>query len=170
MSGPVQRIVQAIGGLFGRRGPPPQRVYREPIGKPPATSYTGPINVSPPPEQRQKVLYRVGFNPNQNGRIDPRTGQKFLTGTYPTKAGVEGALRRVPEGRVQVRMYGTPAWDTTKRTSPPPDGLGNVFVTYFANKGELEAALAGPGDMQDFIFQTGSYNFDCVHTVYVGEA
>jgi hypothetical protein len=175
MSGPLQplqRIGQAlgtIGQLFGRRGPPPQRVYREPIGKPPATPYAGPINRPPPPEQQQRALFRVGFNPNQKGRIDPRTGEKFLTGTYPTKVGVEGTLRRVPDGRVQVRVYGTPAWDTRKHTSPPPDQVGNVYVTYFASKSELEAALAGPGDIQDWVFQIGSYNFDRVLTVYVGQ-
>jgi hypothetical protein len=116
------------------------------------------------------VLYRVGFNPNQKGRIDPRTGERFLTGQYPTKAGVRGALRRVPQGRVQVRIYGQPAWDTKKHTSPPPDSLGNVFVTYFANKAELETALAGTGDIEDLVFQTGSYTFERVLAVSVGEA
>jgi hypothetical protein len=162
MSGPLQRIGQAlgqaIGQLFGRRGPPPQPVYRERIGKAPKEAPQGPINRPLPPEQQQRTLYRVGLNPD--------TG----LGQYPTKHGVAGALRRVPEGRVQVRVYGQPAWDTSERTSPPPDEAGNVYVTFFANKAELEATLAGPGDMQDWISEVGGYDFDKVLTVWVGQA
>jgi len=169
-SQPIGQALMAIRQLFGRRGPPPQRVYREPISKPPPSPYTGPINVPPPPEQRQKVLYRVGFNPKQKGRVDPATGERYLTGQYPTKAGVAGALRRVPNGRVQIRIYGTPAWNTKTHTSPPPDRLSNVYVTYFANKAELEAALAGTSDIEDWVFQTGSYTFERVLAVSVGEA
>ncbi len=169
MSGPVQRIGQAIGQFTRRLGPPPQPVYRERIGKASEQAPTGPINRPSPAEQR-RVFYRVGFDPRQKGRIDPRTGERFLTGTYPTKAGVEGALRSVADGRTEVRVYGEPAWDTKRRTSPPLDSLGNVYVTYFVPKPELEAALAGPGTIEDVVSQTGSYNFKQVLSVWVTEA
>ncbi len=155
MSGPFPRIRQALARLFGQT---PQPVYREKIGKPPAMQPTGPINVPLPPEQQHKTLYRVGLN------------YKTGLGQYPTKAGVAGALSHVKGRRVQVRVYGMPAWDTTKHTSPPPDALGNVTVTYFAPRLELEAALAQPGDIQDWVFQSGSYNFQRVLSVSVGEA
>jgi hypothetical protein len=116
------------------------------------------------------VFYRVGFNPRQKGRINPKTGERFLTGTYPTKAGVEGALRSVPDGRIEVRVYGEPAWDTKKRTSPPPDTLGNTYVTFFSSKADMEAALAGPGTIEDVVSQTGGYDFKQVLSVWVAEA
>jgi hypothetical protein len=169
MSGPLQRIGQVVGQSIRRLGPPPQPVYRERLGKAPETASTGPINRPSPAEQR-RLFYRVGFNPKQKGRVDAKTGERFLTGTYPTKAGVEGALRSVPDGRTEVRVYGEPAWDTRKRTSPPPDALGNTYVTFFTSKADLEAALAGPGTMEDVVAQTGSYDFKQVLTVWVGEA
>lgn len=166
MTGPLQRVGQAIGRFLGRRGPPAQRVYREPIGKPPKEAPQGPINRPLPPEQRQQALYRVGINPRQKGRIDPASGERFLTGQYPTKAGVEGALRRVRGPLVQVRAYGRPAWEGTS----PVDELGNKHITFKVPKAELEAALQGPGDIEDVVFQAGGYNFQRVLTVWVGEA
>jgi hypothetical protein len=50
--------------------------------------------------------------------------------------------------------------DTQKHTSPPPDRVGNVFVTYFANKAELETALADTGDIEEWVYQTGNYSFE----------
>jgi hypothetical protein len=154
MTGPLQQAWQAIRKFFGQA---PQPVYRERIGKGPAVAPQGPINRPLPPEQQQKTLYRVGVN--------PKTG----LGQYPTKEGVAGALHYVPSGRVQVRIYGEPGWDTAERTSPPPDEEGNVFTTFFASKAELEAALAGPGDLQDVVAQTGNYDFSQVLTVSVGK-
>jgi hypothetical protein len=113
---------------------------RTPVGKAPTTPYTGPIHVAPPPEQRQKALYRVGVNPEQKGTVTA-SGERILTGSLPSKAGVASALARVRTDRTQVRIYGTPDWDTKERTSPPPDKLGNVYVTYFAPTSELEQAL-----------------------------
>ena len=110
------------------------------------------------------------MNPKQKGRIDPKTGERFLTGEFPTKAGVEGALRSVPDGRIEVRVYGEPDWDTKKRTSPPPDALGNVYTTFFTSKADLEAALAGPGTIEDVMSQMGNYNFKQVLTVWVAES
>ncbi len=168
MSGPLQRIGQATGQFIRRLGPPPQPVYRERVGKKPEQAPQGPINQPSPTEQR-RVMYRVGFNPRQKGRVSA-SGERFLTGTYPTKAGVEGALGSVPDGRVEVRVYGEPNWDTKRRTSPPSDALGNVYTTYFVPKPELESALAGPGTIEDVVASTGSYNFKQVLSVWVTEA
>jgi hypothetical protein len=123
----------------------------------------------PPPEQRQKALYRVGINPEQKGSINPATGERFLTGSLPSKAGVAGALARVKGDRTQVRVYGRPAWSTQLRASPPPDALKNVYVTYLARTAELEQALTAHGSIEDWIAATGSYDFQEALTVYVGE-
>jgi hypothetical protein len=167
MSGPLQRFGRALRGLFGVTS---QRPVRTPVGKAPATPYTGPINIPPPPEQRQKALYRVGVNPEQKGSVNPATGERFLTGSLPSKAGVAGALARVRTDRTQVRIYGKPAWDTQKQTSPPPDKLGNVYVTYFAPTAELEQALTAQGTIEDWVAATGGYDFQEALTVYVGDA
>ncbi len=87
----------------------------------------------------------------------------------PTKQGVEGTLRYVPDGRVEVRVYGEPSWDTSKRTSPPPDQFDNVHVTFFTNKAELEAALASGGSLEDWVANQGGWNFQQVLAVSVAE-
>jgi hypothetical protein len=158
---------RALRGLFGQTA---QRAVRTPVGKAPATPYTGPINIAPPPEQQQKALYRVGVNPEQKGSINPMTGERFLTGSLPSKAGVAGALSRVRSDRAQVRVYGKPAWDTTRVKSPLPDELGNVYVTYFAPTVNLEQALTQSGSIEDWVAATGGYDFQEALTVYVGNA
>jgi len=167
VSGPIQRFGGSRKSLFGATS---QRAIRTPIGKVPKTPYIGPINVPPPPEQRQKALYRVGINPEQKGSINPATGERFLTGSLPSKAGVARALARVKGDRAQVRVYGKPAWSTQQRASPPPDALENVYVTYFAPTADLEQALAAQGGIEDWVAATGSYDFQEALTVYVGYA
>jgi hypothetical protein len=109
-------------------------------------------------------------NPEQKGSVNPVTGERFLTGSLPSKAGVAGALSRVRGDRAQVRVYGKPNWDTTKVKSPLPDALGNVFVTYFAPTIELEQALTQPGSIEDWVAATGGLDFQEVLTIYVGNA
>ena len=167
MSGRSQRFGGSRTSPFGATS---QRAVRTPIGKAPKTPYTGPINVPPPPEQRQKALYRVGINPLQKGRINPATGERFLTGSLPSKAGVAGALARVKSDRAQVRVYGKPAWSTQQRASPPPDALENVYVTYFAPTAELEQALTAQGGIEDWVAATGGYDLQEALTIYVGDA
>jgi hypothetical protein len=116
------------------------------------------------------VFFRVGFDLRQKGHVDPRTGERFLTGTYPTKAGVGGALRYVTTDPVEVRVYGKPAWDVKKRTSRPPDALGNAYTTFLLPKSELETALSGAGTIEEVILQMGSYEFKQVLSVWVAEA
>lgn len=167
MSGPIQRLGRALRSWFGATS---QRAVRTPVGKAPKTPYVGPINVAPPPEQRQKTLYRVGVNPEQKGSINPSTGERFLTGSLPSKAGVAGALSRIRSERAQVRVYGKPAWSTQQRTSPPPDALDNVYVTFFASTAELEQALTSQGSIEDWVAATGGFDFQEALTVYVGDA
>jgi hypothetical protein len=128
------------------------------VGKAPATPYTGPINVAPPPEQQQKAFYRVGVNPEQKGQRDPVTGDRFLTGSLPTRAGVAAALGRVSSDRAQVRVYGKPAEGSISNTSPP-DGLDNVYRTFFASTIELEQALIQAGSIEEWVSATGGYDF-----------
>jgi hypothetical protein len=125
--------------------------------------------VAPPPEQQQKALYRVGINPQQKGSIDPATGERFLTGSLPSKSGVARALARVKSDRTEVRVYGTPAWSTQQRASPLPDALQNVTVTYLAPTADLEQALAEQGGVEDWVAATGTYDFQEVLTVFVRE-
>jgi hypothetical protein len=106
----------------------------------------------------------------QKGSINPTTGERFLTGSLPSKAGIARALARVKSDRTQVRVYGKPAWSTQQRASPPPDALENVYVTYFAPTAELEQALTAQGSIEDWVAETGGYDLQEALTIYVGDA
>ncbi len=151
MSGPFQQIGKALQRAFGRARQP---VYRTPIGK-------------QAPGRERRVLRRVGLN--------PETG----LGQFPTPSGVRGAVQRMHTDRVEMRVYGKPAWDTRKHTSPEPDKQGNVWWTTHVSRAELEAALSQQGPsftlgrvgadpaMADVVFQVAELNFQTIETVEV---
>jgi hypothetical protein len=69
-----------------------------------------------------------------------------------------------------VRVYGTPAWSTQQRASPPPDPLNNVYVTFFVPTADLEQTLTSQGGIEDWVAATGGYDFQEALTIYVGDA
>jgi hypothetical protein len=157
MPGPFDAIRSALRAARAVFGYSPQRVHTEAVRVNPKSSETRPV-------------YRVGTDYKQKGRIDPATGQRFVTGNRASKPGIAAALARVPSGRVEVTIYGKPSWDTRKVKSPPPDARGNVHISFFGFKSDLEAALLGSRDVEDWTAQQGGYNFEEVDAVSVGEA
>src|SRR5260221_6292853 len=74
------------------------------------------------------TMRRVGIN--------PETG----LGQYPSPSGLRREVRRVQGNRVQLAVYGTPGWDTSKRPSTKPDAQGKVWVNFFVPRADLEDA------------------------------
>jgi hypothetical protein len=151
MSSPLHQLADAQQRVFSRARQP---VYRTPIGK-------------PAPGREQRVLRRIGLN--------PETG----LGQYPTPSGVHGAVQRVRTDRVEMRVYGKPAWDTHKHTSPEPDAQGKVWWTVHLSRADLDAELSHQGPsftlgrvgadpaMADVVAHVAGLNFQTVETVEV---
>ncbi len=105
--------------------------------------------------------------------LNPQTG----LGQYPSPSGMLGDVRRTSADRVQLAVYGTPGWDTTRHPSPKPDAQGKVWVNFFVSRADLESALARQGRtfqlgrtgadpaMGDVIQELSGYNLSSVETV-----
>ncbi len=145
------------------------RTTRQAFGREPGRVHKEAVRVNPASPETRPV-WRVGVDYKQKGRVDPASGERFVTGNKPTKADIAAALARVKSGRVEVFVCGKPAWDTSKQKSPPPDAMGNVHQSFFKPKSELEAALLGSGDVEDWVSAEGNLNFAEVLAVSVGEA
>ena len=164
MSSPIGRIGRAFRNLFRPSG---QRPVRAPASTPPKT----PAGQAAPtmPSGQEPTGYRVGVNPHQKGSVSKATGERFLTGRLPSKAGVATALGRIPSDHTKVTVYGKPAPGVVSNTSPV-DKLGNVYRSAFVPTVELEQELLQANTMEDFTYAALGLDFEQTLTVYVEPA